>query len=72
MKTRRRLYKHIEDGQWVRPQHEGFRLACCDCGLVHELNFRVVDGAVEVQAIREPRATRGLRKRMGVELRQAA
>lgn len=33
------------DGEWTdwdQPVMRGYRLACCDCGLVHELDFRVV------------------------------
>jgi len=28
---------------FVSPKMEGYRLACCDCGLVHDLQFRVVE-----------------------------
>jgi len=33
-----------EDGftEWVSPKHEGYLMKCCDCGLVHEVDFRVV------------------------------
>jgi nitrate/TMAO reductase-like tetraheme cytochrome c subunit len=27
---------------WVMPVMEGYRMACCDCGLVHEMKFAVV------------------------------
>lgn len=27
--------------EWVAPVRRGYRLACCDCGLVHELEFRL-------------------------------
>jgi len=33
-----------EDG-WSRdiaPQMKGYKMACCDCGLVHDIDFRVV------------------------------
>lgn len=40
-----RMKKHIEqdDGwtEWVQPIMEGYRMACCDCGLVHDMSFRV-------------------------------
>lgn len=28
--------------RWVPPLHKGYKLACCDCGLVHNMEFRVV------------------------------
>jgi len=34
-----------EDGwtQWIPPIMRGYRLKCCDCGLVHEMDFAVVE-----------------------------
>lgn len=39
-----------EDGQyepqiadtWIKPKMKGYRMMCCDCGLIHELDFQVV------------------------------
>lgn len=28
--------------RWIAPIHKSYKMACCDCGLVHELQFRVV------------------------------
>ncbi len=28
--------------RWIRPIERGYRLECCDCSLVHEINFAVV------------------------------
>ena len=27
--------------EWIRPIRKGYKLACCDCGLVHDLDFRI-------------------------------
>jgi hypothetical protein len=35
-------YDKPQANEWVRPVMEGYKLACCDCGLVHELDFKVV------------------------------
>lgn len=35
-------YPTIKAGQWVQPVRNGYRMKCCDCGLVHVLNFRLV------------------------------
>jgi len=47
---------------WVRPQMAGYKLGCCDCGLVHEMDFRVMDDAVEFRARRNERATAAKRR----------
>jgi hypothetical protein len=42
--TRFRQEFELEDG-WSRevaPAMEGYKLACCDCGLVHDMDFKVV------------------------------
>ncbi len=36
-------YPEIKEGEWVWPKMSGYRLECCDCGLVHKLDFIVVD-----------------------------
>ena len=28
--------------RWVPPLMQGYRMACCDCGLVHDMEFAVV------------------------------
>lgn len=34
-----------EDGwsDWETPVMDGFRMACCDCGLVHDVDFLVLE-----------------------------
>lgn len=59
-------YKVLQDGEWLRPVHKGFRDACCDCGLVHLVEFRIVDGAIEFRATVDKRATAAMRKRNGL------
>ncbi len=27
---------------WIRPKMKAYRMACCDCGLIHELDFKVI------------------------------
>ena len=29
-------------GEWVQPVQNGYLMKCCDCGLVHRVDFRVV------------------------------
>jgi hypothetical protein len=61
-----RAYPNIADGEWLEPARKGFRLACCDCGLVHAVDFRLVPRgggkAIQMRFRRDRRAT-GQRRR---------
>lgn len=37
-------HKINDDGWtgWLRPKRKGYRMSCCDCGLVHEMDFAVI------------------------------
>lgn len=61
-----RLYHVAKDGEWLQPQHTGYKLACCDCGLVHVVNFRIVKRNVQFQAFRHNRATGQRRRRTSI------
>ena len=58
-------YPRVRDGQWIAPKRKGYRLACCDCGLVHELEFRLMPHAggkrIVFRARRHKRATATMR-----------
>jgi hypothetical protein len=56
------LDKMFAYGQWTRPRMQNFREQCCDCGLIHRLDFRVVDGRVEFRTRRDDRATAAARR----------
>lgn len=32
-------------GTWIQPPRRGFKMTCCDCGLTHRFNFRLVSYA---------------------------
>lgn len=38
-----RGYQQIHEGEWIEPTREGFIDQCCDCGLVHVIDYAVVD-----------------------------
>jgi hypothetical protein len=42
---------------WLPPDHERFKFACCHCDLVHRMQFRIIDGQVEFRVSRDMRAT---------------
>lgn len=58
--------------EWVQPIKRGYKMRCCDCGLVHTMNFRVVVQVVlksgqirhkvQFQAARNNRATAAVRR----------
>lgn len=52
-------YKHRADGEgFTVPSGEVYRIACCDCGLVHDFVFVSEDGTpVGIAAKRNERAT---------------
>jgi hypothetical protein len=70
---KRVTYDVISYGEWTRPRMRNFREQCCDCGLIHRLDFRIVDGRkdararlrrlqVEFRTRRDDRATAAVRR----------
>lgn len=35
-------FKQVHPGEWVQPVRKGYLMQCCDCELVHSLDFRIV------------------------------
>ena len=60
-------YRIMKDGEWVQPVRKGYKMACCDCGLVHTINFRIRKGRVQLQAFRNNRATSRRRLARGIK-----
>ncbi len=56
-------YPRPKDGEWIQPVRKGYRMACCDCGLVHTLNFRIHKGRIQFQAERNNRSTGQMRRK---------
>jgi hypothetical protein len=57
-------YDQPEEAEWVRPVRKGYKMACCDCGLVHGLDFRVKAGRAEFRVFRLARSTGQVRRHM--------
>ena len=57
-------YEEPEEGEWVQPVEEGYKMACCDCGKVHRVDFRVVDGRAQFRVFDAPRSTGQTRRHM--------
>ena len=49
---KRVVYRVISYGEWTRPRMRNFREQCCDCGLIHRLDFRIADGRIEFRTRR--------------------
>lgn len=58
-----RRYVEPAAGAWVQPIRRGYRLRCCDCGLVHEVDFRVHRGRAQFRVYRDNRATGQVRRK---------
>lgn len=66
-------FKKAKDSEWVQPVMRNYLMECCDCGLVHRLNFRIVEGVragrkmrrVQFQAERARNYTAQQRRRRG-------
>lgn len=55
-------YATPAENEWVQPVRRNYKLACCDCGLVHKLDFRIHNGRVQFRA-RRARASTALMRR---------
>lgn len=55
-------YYRVSAGEWVQPVRRGYKLSCCDCGLVHTVDFKLVSygggkSKIRLRAFRDERAT---------------
>lgn len=65
-------FKKPKAGEWVQPKLRNYLMACCDCGLVHRMDFMVVEGVrngrkikrVQFRVFRSPNYTKWLRDKL--------
>ena len=60
-------YERPEAGEWVQPVRKGYKLACCDCCLVHRMDFVLVKYGngkhkIRFRVFRDNRATAAMRR----------
>lgn len=59
-------YEKAQSGKWIRPVKKGYKMACCDCGLVHVLEFAHIPYGrgrkIIFRAWRDDLATAAMRK----------
>jgi len=60
-------YYEPEDGEWIQPIKKGYRLRCCDCGLVHSIDFRIKNKKIQFRVCRDNRATGQVRRYMKIK-----
>jgi len=61
-------YEEPNEGEWVQPIEGGYKMECCDCGLVHKINFRIENGKVQFQVFRDNRATGQKRRHRNIKI----
>jgi hypothetical protein len=54
-------YDQLQDGEWVHPIKR-YKLCCCDCGLVHNVDFRIKNRSVQFRVFRNNRSTAQIRR----------
>jgi hypothetical protein len=54
-------YERVVDGAWVQPRPTAYLMACCDCHLVHVMQFRLQRGRIQLRAFRHDAETARLR-----------
>lgn len=64
-------FKKVKPNEWQMPIMKWYKMACCDCGLVHNMTFKVIDndtqkpiknGRVLIKATRNEKLTKQLRE----------
>ena len=45
--VKNKRFKKAKSNQWEQPVLNGYLMKCCDCGLVHEVDFRIAYGKTE-------------------------
>ena len=61
-------YYKPKSNEWVQPIRKGYKLSCCDCGLVHDVDFRIVNNRVQFRVRRNGKATGGMRAGSGIRI----
>lgn len=52
----------VPDNDWLQLSPRALKVGCCDCGLVHDMWFRVRKGKLEMFVVRDDKETKILRR----------
>jgi hypothetical protein len=55
-------YERPKENEWIRPVKTNYKMACCDCGLVHNMDFKIKENRVWFRVRRNNRATGQVRR----------
>lgn len=61
-RLKREPYYHVTEGEWINVLMKEFYDQCCDCGLVHVVNFRKRKGTLQMRVRIDSRATAAIRR----------
>lgn len=53
----------VESGEWFKITRGGHKIACGDCGVVHDVYFDLHDGDLYMKMVRNNRSTGQIRRR---------
>lgn len=67
-------YPKASAGEWIKPRRRFYYMGCCDCGLVHKMEFAlrpVTSGSgIFIRAWRDEAQTKALRKKERIRVRR--
>jgi hypothetical protein len=52
----------VYDGEWYNFNLTGGKICCCDCGLVHKINFKIKGEIIQIQVFQDTRSTGQVRR----------
>jgi len=63
-------YDLPKEGEWIYPVRKGYKFCCCDCGLVHKLDFRIKNRRIQMRAFRDNRSTGQVRRHNNIKIKE--
>ena len=57
--------KRLRAGEWEEPVMQGYKFECCECHLVHRMDFRIHKGQIQFRVFNDRRATSAARRVRG-------
>ena len=64
-----KTYERPNSNEWVQPVRKGYKMACCDCGLVHDIDFRIRKKRIQFRVRRNNRSTGQFRRWNNITVR---
>jgi hypothetical protein len=56
-------YKQVGD-EWISPIYKNYKIICCDCKLVHDVDFRIKKGRIQFRVRRNNHSTANARRKL--------